>query len=932
MKKGDEFQASDLDEAQRRIYGLGVFSNAQVAAGAPDPRRRHRPDHRECRRGPLPYLPGGGGSRHRHRAPGSACHRRLHQPRFPRRAAAPGLRQPRRPRVACPGSSTPSNPAVPAFTSTLKLTQPEIFSYNTDLVPSLQVERDAELGFGYWAFQGRVGLPWKISPSLTLTPAYSAELLLFDSGTAFSGIDLSPTALLSLSCQVCVLSYLEQTLVWDRRNDQTEPSSGFFAQLDIQEAGGPLGGNFSNTRWLPEVRAYFPLGQAGRARRSPAARGAFHLRRHHLANRAALLPRRDRQRARLWRPAALAHGAGQYLRTDRQPQESGGPEDSFAALPGPEPGGRHPRHPGRRQRHGRGKRRVAPHRSRTSSTWWPSSTAARSPVSRSHSTFRPRAWRSRPDSGSAIITPIGALRADFAYRATDPIRPYRWRKAPSPSQGYGLPEHRGRCASTPAPGPSSRPPAGSTTPSRAPARATSCGALRSTSPSASPSKEEGAASSATASRTWTVAPASAGDPRPRSHPTLPILTGCQCLSRPAGGAHPRRNRPLGHRYGYGGPGGGLSGAGLGWGSGIVHRVLALVNAGFLGRIEVGTARVFPDGTAIVDRRRGSSTPRDTPSSRSIARRPMPTSGGCSTASCTSPSRPRAGSRPRSPSTRAGDSTSPRAFLPRHPQPPSPPGSRGRGFGVVIDDYLGTAQRGSLDDRSTPSPWRNPRRQGLRALRTHAGRGGHRPTRADGENFADRSQGKSPSHGRMTLVGPSSPRPPRQASATLRFRLQSSSISTSCRASSTQTIWSSVRARFPLARPTETARERGLADRPPRSRDGELDSFALRPLEGPGEIEATGSLDLASGNGDARVSGQQVDARALFGSLPVSDVSFDLAGAFSDSSGRHAPPRLISRWTPGAGMASSSAPAGWTPRPAERRSGSRTSTWPCPGPA
>jgi translocation and assembly module TamA len=56
-----------------------------------------------------------------------------------------------------------------------------------------------------------------------------------------------------------VLSYLQQTLTWDRRNDPIEPTKGFFLQLDIQEAGGPLGGSFSNTRWLPEARAYFPV-------------------------------------------------------------------------------------------------------------------------------------------------------------------------------------------------------------------------------------------------------------------------------------------------------------------------------------------------------------------------------------------------------------------------------------------------------------------------------------------------------------------------------------------------------------------------------------------------------------------------------------------------------------------------------------------------
>ena len=486
MKKGDEFQSSDLDEAQRRIYALGVFSNAQVTAGAPDPDGGTLPIIVNVAEAPFHTFRAGVGIGI------DIEHQELHVTGgYTNRDFLGGLRRLDFDNLVAlewlPAVYNPIESAVPAFTSTLKLTQPEIFSYNTDLVPSLQVERDAELGFGYWAFRGRVGLPWKITPSLTLTPAYSAELLVFDSGTAFSGIDLSPTALLSLSCQVCVLSYLEQTLVWDGRNDKTEPSSGFFAQLDIQEAGGPLGGSFSNTRWLPEVRAYFPLGKLDVL--------AVRLQLGALFTYGGTTSPIDQRFFLGGIDSVRGYGAQRLSPMVRvntcapivNPKNPGGPKIPSPLCQGVNQGvGILDIQVG-----GNGMVEGSLELRHTLSdvfhlvAFVDTGEVTEKPFAFD---FSAQGLAITPGFGIRFITPIGALRADFAYRATDPIRALSLAGSTFLNRAMGCRIPRQE-PSTPAPGPSCPPPAGWATRNRARARATSCGASPSTSPSASPFKE-----------------------------------------------------------------------------------------------------------------------------------------------------------------------------------------------------------------------------------------------------------------------------------------------------------------------------------------------------------------------------------------------------------------------------------------------------------
>ena len=59
---------------------------------------------------------------------------------------------------------------------------------------------------------------------------------------------------------LCRLAYLEQRLVYDRRDSPIATTRGFWLGLSLQEGGRFLGGAYDYLRLMPEVRAYFPLG------------------------------------------------------------------------------------------------------------------------------------------------------------------------------------------------------------------------------------------------------------------------------------------------------------------------------------------------------------------------------------------------------------------------------------------------------------------------------------------------------------------------------------------------------------------------------------------------------------------------------------------------------------------------------------------------
>ena len=58
-----------------------------------------------------------------------------------------------------------------------------------------------------------------------------------------------------------LLSYLEQIVTRDKRDNALEPRRGHYLSISLQEGGGPLGGDFNYLRVLPEARGYLTFGR-----------------------------------------------------------------------------------------------------------------------------------------------------------------------------------------------------------------------------------------------------------------------------------------------------------------------------------------------------------------------------------------------------------------------------------------------------------------------------------------------------------------------------------------------------------------------------------------------------------------------------------------------------------------------------------------------
>jgi translocation and assembly module TamA len=256
IKPGQLFTRADLEAAQKRLVELGVFASVQVVPGTPDLVSATVPIDVRVTEAAFQTLRAGGGIGI------DVTHQEIHAlVGYSDRDFLGGLRRLDFDNVLAlvwvPTviEAYPGYQAQPTFKSTLRLTQPDI-GPNLDLSTTAQVQRQVELGYKYWALRGQLAVPWRANRVLTVTTSYNFEATFFDA-QSFSGFDLSPTALLSLNCSTCILSYLEERLVWDLRDNPIEPTRGYYFSLGFQEAG--LGGNFADFRVNPDVRAYFPL-------------------------------------------------------------------------------------------------------------------------------------------------------------------------------------------------------------------------------------------------------------------------------------------------------------------------------------------------------------------------------------------------------------------------------------------------------------------------------------------------------------------------------------------------------------------------------------------------------------------------------------------------------------------------------------------------
>ena len=257
-----------LDEAQKRVFAMGVFSTVRVTGGQPDESAGRIPVVVEVREGPVHTLRLGGGAgfdqvRQEGRLIGEWTDRNF----------LGGLRRLSL-RSLAGWAFLPSTIAVlrnqiaegpingPIYRVSADFEQPRFLGRpSLRLKTLLESERTIEQTYNAIGGRGMAGVSWEPHSTLTVFPSYNIQGYWLN-GPKRASVAAAPLAL-GCDSDPCfvLLSYLEEVVTWDTRDSPLEPRRGHYLSLSLQEGGGPLGGDFDYLRVLPEARGYFTAGE-----------------------------------------------------------------------------------------------------------------------------------------------------------------------------------------------------------------------------------------------------------------------------------------------------------------------------------------------------------------------------------------------------------------------------------------------------------------------------------------------------------------------------------------------------------------------------------------------------------------------------------------------------------------------------------------------
>jgi translocation and assembly module TamA len=263
VKTGDWWDESKLPVAQQRVFDLAVFGGVRVTRGTPDPVRGTIPVVVAVREAPFRTLRAGPGLGFQ--ATRWEAHALLG---WQHRNFLGDLR-----RVGAdlrvgyawvPSPFSPTKEGVVALVAG-DFRQPGALTRYIDTSARLEVERGVLDAYDFFAERLKLGLPLRISPRWTLVPSYNLEVYQL-SNTAVDitqGTPVQNTAGPVLeNCRangVCLLTYLEQRIAWDGRDDLVNTRRGLYLSLSVQEAFRAATYGYRYFRIVPELRAFYPL-------------------------------------------------------------------------------------------------------------------------------------------------------------------------------------------------------------------------------------------------------------------------------------------------------------------------------------------------------------------------------------------------------------------------------------------------------------------------------------------------------------------------------------------------------------------------------------------------------------------------------------------------------------------------------------------------
>lgn len=261
VKPGDWYSDDAMARAQARVFDLGVFGGVRVTRGTPDPVRGIIPIVIAVREAPFRTIRAGPGVgieanvRWDVNAMAGWTNRNflgdVRRLQLDARAGYAWL-------VTSPAKQGPIGLATAEFS------QPGAIAREIDASARVEVERGLEQAYDFWSERLRLSFPLRVERRWTLVPSYNVEVYQL-SNVAQTFNPLAPAErgpeLQNCTGNICLLSYLEQRVGWDGRNDPVNTRHGVYVLTAVQE-GFRLGTyGYRYLRIVPEGRVFVPLGE-----------------------------------------------------------------------------------------------------------------------------------------------------------------------------------------------------------------------------------------------------------------------------------------------------------------------------------------------------------------------------------------------------------------------------------------------------------------------------------------------------------------------------------------------------------------------------------------------------------------------------------------------------------------------------------------------
>ena len=267
------FSETAMQAAQARVFQMGVFAGVKVNRGIPDRDAQTVPVVIDVKEAPFRSIRWGGGFggdliRQEVRLIGEYTDRNLgfsrlffKNSRLDRLTIKAKLGVAFLPNIVDLIRNTAGSKWGPVGRVYVEYEVPRMFEIRTlSFQSSVDLLRTLDNTYDYWALEGKLGVIWRPRIELTIFPSINFNGFLLQ--TPLKLRDTAPPA--AIGCpqapQLCLVSYLELAVEYDKRDKRLEPKEGYYLRLSV--AGGVSSATTFRPffRVTPELRGYVSFG------------------------------------------------------------------------------------------------------------------------------------------------------------------------------------------------------------------------------------------------------------------------------------------------------------------------------------------------------------------------------------------------------------------------------------------------------------------------------------------------------------------------------------------------------------------------------------------------------------------------------------------------------------------------------------------------